>query len=122
VKLAMVVGTVTSTINVPAFDGRKLLLCDLLSPQGAPAGGYLIAVDTVGAGVGETVLLMDEGNSARQILDAKDAPIRTLVVGIVDHVEMAAGVAPRPKAPRARAARAVRRSTTAADRPARGPR
>ncbi len=89
-KLARVVGTVVSTINVPVFDGRKLLVCDLLEPDGTAAGGYLIAVDTVGAGAGETVLLLDEGNSARQILDAREAPIRTVVVGIVDHVEAAA--------------------------------
>jgi microcompartment protein CcmK/EutM len=88
VKLARVAGTVVSTINVPVFDGRKLLLCDLLDPSGAPAGGYLIAVDTVGAGDGETVLLIDEGNGARQILGAPEAPVRTLVVGIVDHVEL----------------------------------
>lgn len=87
-KLARVAGTVVSTINVPIFDGRKLLLCDLLGPEGAPAGGYLIAVDTVGAGIGETVLLIDEGNSARQILGAPEAPVRTLIVGIVDDVEL----------------------------------
>jgi len=84
-----VAGTVVSTINVPVLDGRKLLLCDLLDPSGdASAGGYLIAVDTVGAGEGETVLLLDEGNGARQILGAPEAPVRTLVVGIVDHVEL----------------------------------
>ena len=85
-KLGRVVGTVVSTINAPAFDGRTLLLCDLLDPSGQPAGGYLIAIDTVGAGAGETVLILDEGNSARQVLDAPGAPIRTLVVGIVDAV------------------------------------
>ena len=86
VKLARVVGTVVSTITVPVFEGRTLLLCDLLGPDGAPAGGHLIAVDTVGAGPGETVLLLDEGNGARQILGAPNAPVRTLVVGIVDDV------------------------------------
>jgi ethanolamine utilization protein EutN len=85
-KLGRVVGTVVSTINSPAFDDRTLLLCDLLDPNGKPAGGYVIAVDTVGAGAGETVLILDEGNSARQVLSAPDAPIRTLVVGIVDAV------------------------------------
>lgn len=90
-KLARVVGTVTSTINVPVYDDRKLLLCDLVAPDGFPADGYLIAVDTVGAGAGETVLLMDEGNSARQILGASEAPVRALIVGIVDVVEVAAG-------------------------------
>jgi ethanolamine utilization protein EutN len=86
VKIARVVGTVVSTINAPAFDGRTLLLCDLLEPSGAAAGGYLIAVDAVGAGAGETVLLLDEGNGARQVLAAPGAPIRTVVVGIVDEV------------------------------------
>jgi len=85
-KLARVVATVVSTINAPALDGRTLLVCDLLDPSGAPSGGYLIAVDTVGAGAGETVLLLDEGNSARQVLGAPGAPIRTVVVGIVDAI------------------------------------
>jgi ethanolamine utilization protein EutN len=86
-KLGRVVGTVVSTINAPDFDGRTLLLCDLLDPSGKPAGGYMIAVDSVGAGAGETVLLLDEGNGARQVLAAPGAPIRTVVVGIVDSVE-----------------------------------
>jgi ethanolamine utilization protein EutN len=110
VKLARVVGTVVSTINAPAFDGRTLLLCDLLDPGGALAGGYLIAVDTVGAGAGETVLILDEGNSARQVLSAPGAPIRTVIVGIVDAVTgpeaipapVAATTASRPAVPRRR--------------------
>ena len=85
-KLARVVGTVVSTIDHAAFDDRTLLVCDLLDPAGNLAGGYMIAVDSVGAGAGETVLLLDEGNSARQVLAAPGAPIRTVVVGIVDEV------------------------------------
>lgn len=85
-KLGRVVGTVVSTINSPEFDDRTLLVCDLLDPGLEPAGGYLIAVDTVGAGAGEIVLLLDEGNSARQVLRSPAAPIRTVVVGIVDEV------------------------------------
>jgi microcompartment protein CcmK/EutM len=120
VKLGRVVGTVVSTINAPAFDGRTLLLCDLLDPSGRPAGGYLIAVDTVGAGAGETVLILDEGNSARQVLGAPGAPIRTVIVGIVDAVtgeerdtppaatETAVTKAPRPGAPRRRPERGTR--------------
>lgn len=120
-KLARVAATVISTINVPVYDNRTLLLCDLLSPDGTPDGGYLIAVDTVGAGAGETVLLMDEGNSARQILAAPDAPVRTLIVGIVDHVELdspgsrASPGAPAParRTTKGPAARRPRRSTRA---------
>jgi ethanolamine utilization protein EutN len=93
-KLARVVGTVVSTINVPVYEGRTLLLCDLVDPAGRPSGGYLIAVDTVGAGAGETVLVLDEGNSARQVLGLSAGPVRTLVVGIVDAVTVEEAAAP----------------------------
>ena len=85
-KLGKVVGNVTSTINTADFEDRTLLLVDLVGPDGAPAGGYQIAVDNIGAGAGETVLLLDEGNGARQVLQAPGAPIRTVVIGIVDEV------------------------------------
>jgi microcompartment protein CcmK/EutM len=87
VKLAKVVGTVVSTIKAPIFEERALLLVDLLEPDGQPASGYLIAVDTVGAGAGETVLVIDEGSSARQIVGAPYGPLRTVIVGIVDQVD-----------------------------------
>jgi microcompartment protein CcmK/EutM len=90
VKLARVVGNVVSTINTRDFEDRTLLLCDLLGPDGAPTGGYQIAVDNIGAGAGEMVLLLDEGNGARQVLNAPGAPIRTVVIGIVDEVVEAA--------------------------------
>ena len=121
-KLARVVGTVVSTINAPDLDDRSLLLCDLLDPSGALAGGYLIAVDSVGAGAGEIVLILDEGNSARQVLGAPGAPIRTVIVGIVDDVttEPATPAAPvaapaaEPRAPRPR--RRSRRTPARHDR------
>jgi ethanolamine utilization protein EutN len=87
-RLARVAGTVVSTIHSDFFDGRKLLLCDLLDERQRPQGGYLIAVDTVGASDGETVLLLDEGNSARQVVGVNDAPVRTVIVGIVDHINL----------------------------------
>ena len=83
-KIARVVGNVVSTIQQEGLDGRRLLLCDFLDLEGRPTGSYTLAVDAVGAGSGETVLILDEGNSARQILDAPDAPIRAVVAGIVD--------------------------------------
>ena len=86
-KLGKVVGTVVSTIKAPIFEGRTLLLVDLLEPDGRAGSGYLIAVDTVGAGAGETVLVLDEGSSARQIVGAPYGPLRAVVVGIVDAVE-----------------------------------
>lgn len=104
-KVARVSATVVSTIHAPFFDGRRLLLCDLLEPSGEPAGGYLIAVDTVGAGAGETVLLLDEGNSARQVVGVNPAPIRTLVVGIIDAIELDRDQASPPARPVRRRAR-----------------
>lgn len=85
-KIGRVVGTVVSTIEHPAFAGRKLLVCDLLGADGEPDGSYTLASDTVGAGAGETVLLIDEGNSARQVVGLETAPIRSIVVGIVDEI------------------------------------
>ncbi len=88
-KIGRVTATVVSTINTPVFEGRRLLLCDLLDLAGEATGAYTIAVDTVGAGAGETVLILDEGNSARQVISAPDGEIRALVVGIVDAVTLA---------------------------------
>ena len=62
VKIARVAGTVVSTISAPIFDHQRLLFCDYLTPAGEPTGDYVIAVDTVDAGAGETVLILDEGN------------------------------------------------------------
>ena len=84
-RVGRVAGTVVSTINEPFFDGKRLLLCDLLDIAGEP-DGYTIAVDVVDAGVGETVLIIDEGNSARQIFGLTTGPIRAVVVGTVDEL------------------------------------
>lgn len=85
-KLGRVRATVVTTICSPAYEDRKLLLCDLLDGEGRESGGYVIAIDQVGAGAGEDVLILDEGNGARQVLAWPDAPVRAVVVGIVDQV------------------------------------
>jgi ethanolamine utilization protein EutN len=85
--LARVTGRITSTIHHPDMEGRTLLVLDKLDPSGQSTGGYVIAVDTVGAGAGETVIMLDEGNGARQILGESNLPIRSVVVGIVDHFD-----------------------------------
>ena len=83
---ARVTGRITSTIGHPDLAARRLLVCDKLDAVGQPTGGYVIAVDTVDAGAGETVIILDEGNGARQVLDVPDMPVRSVVVGIVDAV------------------------------------
>ena len=87
-KIGRVAGTVVSTISHPFFDGQPLLLCDVIGLDGE-ADGYVIAVDTVDAGVGDTVLIIDEGNSSRQIFGISWGPIRATIVGIVDDYEVA---------------------------------
>jgi microcompartment protein CcmK/EutM len=77
---------VVSTISVPIYDGRRLLMVDLLDERGYDTGGYLICVDAVGAGYRETVLILDEGNGARQVVGDVNAPIRAVVVGIIDQL------------------------------------
>ena len=85
--LGRVVGTITSTINHPFYDARKLMVVERTAPDGAPLPDYLVAVDTVGAGVGERVLILDEGNGARQVFGSTSAPVRSVIVGIVDVVD-----------------------------------
>lgn len=87
-KVGRVVGTVVATIEAPVFQDRKLLLCDVLDARGRPNGSYIIATDTVGAGAGEAVLIIDEGNSARQVVGLDVAPIRAIVVGVVDELSV----------------------------------
>lgn len=84
-KVGKVVGTVVSTIKAPVLDGHRLLVCDIQSISGEPTG-YTIAIDVVDAGLGETVLILDEGTSARQILGLDWGAIRAVVVGVVDEL------------------------------------
>lgn len=87
-KIGRVAGTVVSTIHDPVIEGKRLLVCDLLDLEGNTTGDYLLAVDAVGAGAGERVLILDEGSGARQIVERDPAPVRAVVVGVVDEVEL----------------------------------
>lgn len=85
--LGKVSGTVVSTVQHKFYDGKKQLIVRACTPDGAFDGEkYVVAVDLVGAGVGEMVIVEDEGNSARQLLGVTNAPIRSVIIGIVDEV------------------------------------
>jgi ethanolamine utilization protein EutN len=87
VILGRVCGTIVSTVEHPFYDGKKQLIVRACGPDGAFDGDkYVVAVDLVGAGVGETVLVEDEGNSARQLLGTPNAPVRSVIIGIVDEI------------------------------------
>lgn len=86
--LGRIIGSVVSTIHHRIVENRKLLLAERLNERGGATGAYVIAIDAVGAGYGETVLIIDEGNGARQVLEDDRAPIRAVVIGIVDELRL----------------------------------
>ena len=85
--LARVVGTVVATIKRPQFEGAKLLLVQPETPQGEAKGPTLLAIDSVGAGVDERVLVVLEGRAAGEALGKKHAPVDAAIIGIVDQLE-----------------------------------
>jgi ethanolamine utilization protein EutN len=84
---ARIVGEVVATIKHGDLASQKLLLVQPVDPAGRPTGSPAIAVDAANAGPGDWVLVVDEGNSAAQVLRRSRGAVRTVVVGIVDDVE-----------------------------------
>ena len=86
----MIIGTVTgqvySTIAHPFYRARALLLVEREDASGARTGAYILAVDTVGAGAGQRVLVLDEGTGGRQVMGSADGPVKSVIVGIVDEI------------------------------------
>jgi len=91
-RIARVVGTVVATKKNRQLDGAKLLLVEPLTLEGEPAGGTLMAVDRLGAGVGERVLVVIEGKAAGHALGRKEAPVDAAIVGIIDTVDVTGGI------------------------------
>jgi microcompartment protein CcmK/EutM len=88
VTLARVVGTVVSSHKHRKFEGAKLLLVQPLTLEDAPRGPALLAVDSVGAGVHEKVLVVIEGRAAAEAVGRKGTPVDAAIVGIVDSVDV----------------------------------
>lgn len=86
-KLAKVIGTVVATEKDAKLDGFRFLMLGLWGPDNEPAGGSVVAVDAVGAGVGEMVLFAS-GSSARQTVATDKKPIDAVVMAIVDSWEI----------------------------------
>ena len=85
-QIARVVGTVVSTQKHRKFEGAKLLLVQPLNLDDSPLGSTFLAVDGVGAGVDEKVLIVLEGRAAGEALGKKAAPVDAAIVGIIDTV------------------------------------
>ena len=89
-KIARVIGSVESVIKHPTYANTKMLVVQPLDDQLKPKGRTHPAIDTVGAGIGEIVLVTEEGKAARERLGQKNVPMRTLIVGIIDSVDVLA--------------------------------
>ena len=87
-QLARVVGTVVATQKHRTFEGAKLLLVQPITLDDKPRGATLLAVDSVGAGVHEKVLVVIEGRAAGETLGRKAAPVDAAIVGIIDNVDI----------------------------------
>jgi len=87
-QIGRVVGTMVATQKHRKFEGAKLLLVQPLNLDDSPRGNVVLAVDGVGAGVHEKVLLVVEGRAANEALGTKGAPVDAAVIGIVDHVDV----------------------------------
>jgi ethanolamine utilization protein EutN len=85
--VARVVGNVVSTQKHSKFQGAKLLLVQPLTVNDEARGPVLLAVDGVGAGVTDKVLVVLEGRAAGEVLGQKGAPVDAAIVGIVDEIE-----------------------------------
>ena len=85
--LGKVAGTVVATHKDEKLQGKKLLIVRTIDPESGQTTGYQVSVDTVGAGAGETVILVG-GSSARMATGLKDHPVDSAIVGIVDTVEL----------------------------------
>ena len=85
--LAKVVGTVVATRKDERLESAKLLVSRPIDPSGKAEGNYLVAVDTVDAGVGETVLIVS-GSSARMASGLKDCPVDAAIVGVIDNIDV----------------------------------
>ena len=92
--LARVTGSVTSADKDPELVDYKLLVIQPLGLDDGPDGAELIAVDRVDAGVGDKVLVVKEGNAARQITGRDKVPLQAVIIGVVDHVDWLAGREP----------------------------
>ena len=86
-QIAQVVGTVVSTQKNRKLEGAKLLLVQPVTLEGSPRGVTLLAVDSVGAGVGERVLVVIEGKAAGEALGRKAAAVDAAIIGIIDSVD-----------------------------------
>jgi microcompartment protein CcmK/EutM len=90
--ISRVIGELVATTKHPTHEGRKILLVQPLNLDGGNRGDALVALDAVGAGVGDRVLLVTEGYSAMTAVGRPNSPIDMAVIGFIDHIDLLPGV------------------------------
>jgi ethanolamine utilization protein EutN len=83
-QLGKVIGHVTSTIKHPSLNGWRMIIAQMLNVRREPEADPVVAVDKLGSGVGQTVILNCDGKGARELIGDEKSPVRWFVIGIVD--------------------------------------
>jgi ethanolamine utilization protein EutN len=84
--LCKVIGNVTSTIKHPIYNGKKVLIVEPIDLNLATKGSSFLAIDSVHSGINDIVLVSREGNAARQIIGDDNAPVHSIILGVVDKI------------------------------------
>jgi ethanolamine utilization protein EutN len=86
--IGKVTGNIAATIKHPVYKAQKLLTVEILNPKRVPTGESVVAIDSVEAGIGDLVLITQEGRSAMAVVGQSEVPVRTVIVAIIDKIEI----------------------------------
>jgi microcompartment protein CcmK/EutM len=86
--IGKVTGNIAATIKHPIYKSQRLLNVAILTPEQKPTGEAVVAIDSVDAGIGDLVLITQEGRSAMAVVGHTDVPVRTVIVAIIDKIEL----------------------------------
>ena len=86
--IGRVTGNIAATIKHPVYKSQKLLNVDILTPEQKPTGETVVAIDSVDAGIGDLVLITQEGRSAMAVVGQNEVPVRTVIVAIIDEIQL----------------------------------
>jgi ethanolamine utilization protein EutN len=85
--IGRVTGNIAATIKHPVYKSQKLLTVAILTPEREVTGESVVAIDSVDAGVGDLVLITQEGRSAMAVVGQNEVPVRTVIVAIIDQID-----------------------------------
>lgn len=86
-KLARIIGNVVSTVKTPSHKNKKLMVVQPIDHTGQTIGESFIAIDAAQAGIGDIVLIIEEGGSAREVLRLPEGAVDAVIVGVVDYIQ-----------------------------------